>query len=147
MIEQLNAAAEALDRGDPEPFVSLIAEENEWRGVSRGRLWWKQTPTWHGPEEAREVLSFQLQKRNERIRVPVEFTEVGYKIIGSTEWLAAEGRRPERFQVLTVRDGKIVDMQGCSLAGKPSASRRATDTAAVGLKVVPSRLPLSCRAR
>jgi hypothetical protein len=45
MIEQLRAAAEALNRGDPEPLVALIAEENDWRGVSRGRLWWKQTPT------------------------------------------------------------------------------------------------------
>jgi hypothetical protein len=45
MIEQLRAAAEALNRGDPEPFVLLIAEENEWRDISRGHLWWKQTPT------------------------------------------------------------------------------------------------------
>jgi hypothetical protein len=45
MIEQLRAAAEALNRGDPEPFVLLIAEENEWRDISRRHLWWKQTPT------------------------------------------------------------------------------------------------------
>jgi hypothetical protein len=44
VIEQLRAAAEALNRGDPGPFVSLLADENEWRGVSRGRLWWKHTP-------------------------------------------------------------------------------------------------------
>lgn len=36
------------------------------------------------------------------------------KIIGSTHWQQAGGTRVERFQVLTVRDGKIVDMQGCS---------------------------------
>jgi hypothetical protein len=33
-------------------------------------------------------------------------------VIGSTTWVAG-GRRVERFQVLTIRDGKIVDMQGC----------------------------------
>jgi hypothetical protein len=44
VIEQLRAAAEALNRGDPEPFVSLIAAENEWRGVPYGHLWWKRTP-------------------------------------------------------------------------------------------------------
>jgi hypothetical protein len=44
VIDQLRVAAEALNRGDPEPFVSLIADESEWRGLSRGRLWWKQTP-------------------------------------------------------------------------------------------------------
>jgi hypothetical protein len=45
MIEQLQAAAEALGQGDPGPFASLIAEDAEWRGVSRGRLWWKGTPS------------------------------------------------------------------------------------------------------
>jgi hypothetical protein len=35
-------------------------------------------------------------------------------IIGSTQWLGANGHRQERFQVLTVRAGKIVDMQGCA---------------------------------
>jgi len=45
VIDQLRVAAEALGRGDPEPFVALIAEGNEWRGISRGHLWWKQTPT------------------------------------------------------------------------------------------------------
>jgi ketosteroid isomerase-like protein len=45
VIEELRAAAEALDSGDPEPFVSLFAEDAEWRGVPRGRLWWKHTPS------------------------------------------------------------------------------------------------------
>ena len=43
-----------------------------------------------------------------------EFIQVGDKIIGSTTWLADDGRRQERYQVLTLRDGKIVDMQGCA---------------------------------
>jgi hypothetical protein len=34
------------------------------------------------------------------------------RIIGSTVWLDDDGRRVERFQVLTIRDGKITDMQG-----------------------------------
>jgi hypothetical protein len=44
VIDQLRAAAEALDRGDPEPFVSLLADDAEWRGVAHGLLWRKQTP-------------------------------------------------------------------------------------------------------
>jgi hypothetical protein len=44
VIEQLRAAAEALNLDDPEPFVSLIAAENGWRGVPHGELWWKRTP-------------------------------------------------------------------------------------------------------
>jgi hypothetical protein len=35
------------------------------------------------------------------------------RIIGSTVWVDDGGRRSERYQVLTVRDGKIVDMQDC----------------------------------
>jgi hypothetical protein len=42
-----------------------------------------------------------------------EYTAIGDdKIIGST-LVDSDGRRQERFQVLTIRDGKIVDMQGC----------------------------------
>jgi hypothetical protein len=60
-------------------------------------------------------LRFQLEKsRGRRVEIQPEFTQVGEKIIGSTAWLGADGRRHERFQVLTLRDGKIVDMQGCS---------------------------------
>lgn len=45
MIEKLRAAAEALNRGDPAPFASLFADDAEWRGISRGHLWWKRTPS------------------------------------------------------------------------------------------------------
>ena len=45
VIDQLRAAAEALNRGDPEPFVSLFAQDAEWRGIPRGHLWWKRTPS------------------------------------------------------------------------------------------------------
>jgi hypothetical protein len=46
--------------------------------------------------------------------VQPEFTQIGNKIIGSTHWLVAGGTRVERYQVLTMREGKIVDMQGCT---------------------------------
>jgi hypothetical protein len=61
-------------------------------------------------------LSFQIRKRGDRrVEVQPEFTQVGDdKIIGSSHGLGADGRRQERFQVLTLRDGKIVDMQGCT---------------------------------
>ena len=35
------------------------------------------------------------------------------RIIGSTVWLDEDGRRVERYQVLTIRGGTIVDLQGC----------------------------------
>jgi hypothetical protein len=45
VIDSLRAAAEALNDGDPEPFASLFAADAEWRGVSRGHLWWKRAPS------------------------------------------------------------------------------------------------------
>jgi hypothetical protein len=44
-----------------------------------------------------------------------EFTQVGDdKVISSTLWRDDQGEDIERFQVITFRDGKIVDVQGCS---------------------------------
>jgi hypothetical protein len=54
-------------------------------------------------------LQFQIRKRGDPPQVRPEFEQVGDKIISSTEWLGAE-----RFQVLTIRDGKIADVQGCT---------------------------------
>jgi hypothetical protein len=60
-------------------------------------------------------LAFQIKKRGQAPRVVPEFTELGDdKIIGSTVWSNERGDRIERFQVITFRNGKIVDMQGCS---------------------------------
>jgi ketosteroid isomerase-like protein len=45
VLDRLQDAAEALRRGDPGPFAELIAEDCEWRGIPRGRLWWRETPS------------------------------------------------------------------------------------------------------
>jgi hypothetical protein len=59
-------------------------------------------------------LKFQLAKRADRpIDAQPEFTLVGEdKVIASTRW-TAPGTERETFAVLTLRDGKITDMQGC----------------------------------
>lgn len=61
-------------------------------------------------------MTFQIKKRGERrIEVQPEFVQVGdNKIIGSTQWMGADGMRHERYQVITLRNGKIIDMQGCA---------------------------------
>jgi hypothetical protein len=60
-------------------------------------------------------LTFQIKKRGGAPRVAPEFQRVGEdRIIGSTSWVAADGKRVERYQVLTIRDGKIADVQGCT---------------------------------
>jgi hypothetical protein len=45
VIDQLRAAADALSLGDPGPFAAMFADTAEWRGVSHGHLWWRQTPS------------------------------------------------------------------------------------------------------
>ena len=45
MIDRLGFAVEALNQGDPAPFASLFEDNAEWRGVSRGVLWWKHAPS------------------------------------------------------------------------------------------------------
>jgi ketosteroid isomerase-like protein len=42
---ELQAALDALNRGDVEPMVALMDENLEWRGVRRGHLWWAHTPS------------------------------------------------------------------------------------------------------
>lgn len=61
-------------------------------------------------------MTFQIRKRGERrIDVQPEFTQIGENVLlGSTQWLGEDGSRQERFQVLTLRGGKIIDMQGCA---------------------------------
>jgi ketosteroid isomerase-like protein len=116
MIDELRAAAEALNEGDPAPFAALMAEDSEWRGVSSGHLWWKRAAACHGPKEALEVMQFQIRKRGDR-RMEISepsFAQIGDDtIIGSAEWTGTDGRRQVRYQVISFRDGKIVDMQGC----------------------------------
>jgi hypothetical protein len=48
-------------------------------------------------------------------------------IIGSSSWVNADGRREQRYQVLTIRDGKIADLQVCGTwrQAKRFARRRA----------------------
>ena len=122
MIDELRTAAEALNQGDPKPFAALMADDSEWRGVAHGHLWWKHTPACHGPSEALNVMTFQMKNRGDkRLQVKPEFTQVDDDtIIGSTQWIGTDGRRQVRYQVLRLRNGKIVDMQGCS-------SRRAAE--------------------
>jgi len=61
-------------------------------------------------------LRFALEKRGRaNFHVQPEFEQVGDDVvIGSTQWLNEDGGRGERFQVITFRGGRIVDLQGCA---------------------------------
>jgi hypothetical protein len=62
-VEQLRRASEAYNRGDVEPLVVLLDEDVDWYGRMRGHLWWKRTPSCHGPGEARANFELRLRKR------------------------------------------------------------------------------------
>jgi len=61
-------------------------------------------------------LRFAIEKHGgaDGIAVGTEYTQVAPdKVIGSTQWLDADGQSRESHHVLTLRDGKIIDMQSC----------------------------------
>jgi len=43
-VERLERAAGAYNQGDLEPLVALLDDDVDWRGHTRGHLWWKHTP-------------------------------------------------------------------------------------------------------
>ncbi len=43
-VKRLEAAVVALNDGELEPFVGLIADDMVWEGRSQGWLWWRHTP-------------------------------------------------------------------------------------------------------
>ena len=59
-------------------------------------------------------MDFQIQKHGPgRFAFEPTFIEVGDKLVGSAAWTDPAGKRHERHAVLTIRDGKITDMQVC----------------------------------
>jgi ketosteroid isomerase-like protein len=43
--DTLRAAYEALAAGDPDPLVSLMSEDMEWRGRARAWRFWEPVPS------------------------------------------------------------------------------------------------------
>ena len=43
--ERVQAAYDATVAGDVTDLVSLLHPDLEWRGTSRGHLWWRRTPS------------------------------------------------------------------------------------------------------
>ncbi len=41
----VQAAFDAATSGGLDPLVSMFAPGLEWRGRTRGRLWWRNTPS------------------------------------------------------------------------------------------------------
>jgi ketosteroid isomerase-like protein len=120
LLPGIREALEAMNRGDVEPSVSLLDERVEWRGPTRGHLWWKHTPSCHGPHEARENFKLQVRKGNQhpgaRSFTLEQLEQVGDRLVLGGRWTTDGGSDEEAgrfFQVLTVRNGRIVDIQGC----------------------------------
>ena len=120
-VERLAHATEAYNGGDVEPLVALLGEDVDWRAPTRGHLWWKQTPHCHGPAEARANFESRLEQASLRpghagVKLE-EIREVGNRIMLAAVEVMDDGEQAEAaerfFQVVTMRDGKIVDIQGC----------------------------------
>jgi ketosteroid isomerase-like protein len=130
ILPGLADALEAMNRGDVEPAVALLDPNVDWRGRSEGHLWWRRMPSCHGRDEARENFRLQVVKgiaRPNTKRFALEqVDQVGDRIVIGGHWTMEDGSREiagRFFQVLTVRDGRIVDLQGCT--SQRAASRYA----------------------
>lgn len=42
---KVQSAFDAATRGDVEPLVAMLDPALEWRGRTRGHLWWRTTPS------------------------------------------------------------------------------------------------------
>jgi ketosteroid isomerase-like protein len=121
ILPGLTEALEAMNRGDVGPAVALLDSDVDWRGRSDGHLWWKHTPSCHGPDEARQNLELQVVKGRARPGTKQfaleQVEQVGDRVVIGGRWTMADGSRETAgrfFQVLTVRDGRIVQIQGCT---------------------------------
>jgi ketosteroid isomerase-like protein len=112
VLPGLSEALEAMNRGDAESAAALLDPDVDWRARPQGHLWWRHTPSCHGRDEARANLQVQAGKR---WRLD-EVERVGDRIVIGGGWAneAGSGETGSFFQVLTVRDGKVVDIQGCN---------------------------------
>jgi ketosteroid isomerase-like protein len=43
-LEHVRRAFDAAAGGDIDPLVSLFDPELDWRGATRGHLWWRRAP-------------------------------------------------------------------------------------------------------
>lgn len=121
ILPGLNAALEAMNCGDVEPAVALLDPDVDWRGRPSGHLWWRHSPSCHGPDEARENFKLQVVKgvaRPDTKAFELEQVEqVGDRVVIGGRWTMEDGSRETGgrfYQVLTVKDGLIVDIQGCT---------------------------------
>ena len=121
ILPGLSDALEAMNRGEVEPAVALLDPEVDWRGRPTGHLWWRREPSCHGPDEARENLRLQVVKGEARPGVK-EFAleqvdQVGDCVVVGGRWTMEDGSHETAgrfYQVLTIRRGRIVDIQGCT---------------------------------
>ncbi len=121
LLPGLNDALEAMNRGDVEPAVALLDPDVGWRGRPQGHLWWRHTPSCHGPDEARRNLELQVVKGQARPGIKrfalEQVAQVGECVVVAGRWEMADGSLEDAgrfYQVLRIRGGLIVDIQGCT---------------------------------
>jgi ketosteroid isomerase-like protein len=130
ILPGMTEALAALNRGDVDPVAALLDPDVDWRGPARGHLWWRHIPRCHGVGEARENLKLLVGKGSARPGARSfeleRVDQVGDRVVVGGRWTMADGSTEEAgrfFQVLSVRDGRIADIQGCR--SRREALRRA----------------------
>jgi ketosteroid isomerase-like protein len=112
--DTIRSAYEALGHGNPEPLVSLMSEDVEWRGRKRSWRFWEPVPSWRGPNEAREVITSGIEwhRRSGSRDYRLDAVEIGEHAAAATfSWTNRDGTRDSWSHALILRDGQIVHMQ------------------------------------
>ena len=94
-----------------------------WAGGAdrRGTCGGGTTPSCHGPDEARRNLELQVVKGQARPGIKrfalEQVAQVGECVVVAGRWEMADGSLEDAgrfYQVLRIRGGLIVDIQGCT---------------------------------
>ncbi len=81
-------------------------------------------------------MRFQAEKRGSGpLEMERDLSELAAdKILGSAQWTGPDGRRRRRYAVITVREGKIADMQECSSRRQALRFARRNPAGSAGLR-------------
>ena len=108
----MQQAVAALGRGDVEPVVALMDADVDWRGPTQGHLWWRTAPGCRGRDDVRANLERLVSGGGARVTIDA-VEQVGRHLVVAGTRTEPGADANGFFQVVTVRDGRIVAMRGC----------------------------------
>jgi ketosteroid isomerase-like protein len=119
-LANLRAAYAALNDGNLGPITALLDRQVHLRGPEHGHLWWKSHRTWNGPADVEAALAPQRSSSDTPRRQihAGEPTRISGRFMVECHLIPPDdtsdttrdehGRDGAFYEVVTIRDGKIV---------------------------------------